>query len=328
MIWTLLVTGALAAEGDAVLADRLMAVRDGARETVLVAAAGPDAERAVERALKPTGGDGFVVARIPTAGDLSREAQGALLDAGLRCGVQVGLGADGVWAIAPFGDCQPPAGAMGGAGNRAGERPLQVASQRTEDHWAQLEQRYNPRRLQTEDVRVGADVPAGVDWRVVDGRGVAVSTRQLADLAGDDELMFQLDQEQRAAYSRSRWTSRATMSSRETAPPVRPHSPSTTATVQDWIVPSPRWFCALKPFDTHGRIHRHCRRSGKRRPLRTRGCLGSSPALQLNTVILTSCASLESQVPPCDVSHSKPNTSVRPRRILCPPCNITETAMR
>jgi hypothetical protein len=207
LIWTLLVTGALAVDGDDELAKRLLAIREGARDTVLVAASGAEAERTVVRVLKPAGEADFELTRIPTVGDLDRESWAALERAGLKCGARVALGADEAWSITPFGDCAPPTGAATVDGPAVHTRAPGAVSARSPEQWAQIDQRYNQRRLEVDEVTHRMGLPEGIDWRVLDGRGVPVTARRLADLAGDSDLTLRLDQEQRDSFKRSRWIS-------------------------------------------------------------------------------------------------------------------------
>ncbi len=82
-----------------------------------------------------------------------------------------------------------------------GPAPVSAVDDR---RWEKLDQEYNQRRLEVVDVSPRDGLPEGVRWQVIDGLGAALPTRRLADVAGDDELTFRLDEEQRQSFRRQR----------------------------------------------------------------------------------------------------------------------------
>jgi hypothetical protein len=192
-MWWLLVAAASAAEDP--LREQLIALRVGAAEPILVAAAGAAAEDAVRKALREADPADFSIARVPTAGDFEAEVERARVAAGRRCAAWVQPAADAGFSVAVRGDCspaallpsaEPPAQPAAAPAVAPAIGPAPAATAPPELRFQRLE------------AAARATRPAGVAWVVVDPSGAELSAGRLAEIARDDELSARLERERRS----------------------------------------------------------------------------------------------------------------------------------
>lgn len=164
------------------LAKELEALRAASGQTVLVAAAGPEAEDLAIRAAATLPGGAVRVVRVGYIGDPAQEAARALAAAGLRCAARVAP-ADGAWTLSTFGTCTPlpeapvAAGKDAAAKGAAGQDAAAPAVARPDP--AVLEDTWRAAALARVVDRRGAT------WDVRDGRGHALTAVQFAERTGD-----------------------------------------------------------------------------------------------------------------------------------------------
>jgi hypothetical protein len=208
------VSGVALAATDPV-ADAILAARERMRGPVLVCPAGPEAEKAVQHALRDHAHLDIPVRRIPTAGDISKETATALAASGLACALRVEA-AGPTFAVVEVGQCEgparvvlavapdPDAAAGADADPAAEDDPPEPVS---EDEWITRQARYDRERLLVVDLPPDPARDPALTWEIVDGAGVSPSARRIAEIANDDDLVFRLEDELR----RSRRASRAVL---------------------------------------------------------------------------------------------------------------------
>ena len=107
MIWMLLAHVAWAGATPEELSARVSALYAELARPICLAVAGPEVERAVERAIPPELKGSVQVVRIPSVGNLPAEGARALRETGLPCGLRISDSAEGGWLIAQIGLCTP-----------------------------------------------------------------------------------------------------------------------------------------------------------------------------------------------------------------------------
>lgn len=185
------------------LARTLKAFQSDLGAPVLVAAAGPEAYRAVETALRTLSGVPLEPAQVPYRGDLEAEMSRALERAAIGCGLRVSAHSPGLWEIQAFGQCDPP------EEERLEEEEILETEARldevaiTDATFASPLDRYRTDRL----VRVHVSPTRsnyGVRWTLQDGQGHLVSTAAFARMSGDVVTHTRLLRED-AASERRAW---------------------------------------------------------------------------------------------------------------------------
>jgi hypothetical protein len=90
------------------LASKLRDLNKSTGEAVLLGAAGPEAEKALQRLQRDTPSVKVEIVRVPTMGDTRGEMERALAQAELHCALRVvPLGASS-WQVDSYGDCRSP----------------------------------------------------------------------------------------------------------------------------------------------------------------------------------------------------------------------------
>ena len=191
-MWWLLAGTALGAADEASLSQAIAAALDESKSSVLICAQGPEAEKVAEKAAK--GMEGAKVVRLPTLGDPIAEANEALKQAGLRCGIELSLPAEGL-RFQRIGDCSPKVAAS-------------LESPQDADMKTRAEE-YAKRRLEVVELpRDRSRIPP-VEWAVVNGEGTQLGPQQLAELAGDQDMLARLAKDRQSASTRRKaqlWT--------------------------------------------------------------------------------------------------------------------------
>jgi uncharacterized metal-binding protein len=183
---------ALGAADEASLSQAIAAALDESKSSVLICAQGPEAEKVAEKAAK--GLEGAKVVRLPTLGDPIAEANEALKQAGLRCGIELSLPAEGL-RFQRIGDCSP-------------KEATTLESAEDADMKTRAEE-YAKRRLEVVQLpRDRSRIPP-VEWAVVNGEGTQLGPQQLAELAGDQDMLARLAKDRQSATTRRKaqlWT--------------------------------------------------------------------------------------------------------------------------
>lgn len=211
------------AVGPEEIADAILTARDRVRGPVLVCPAGPDADKAVARALRDHGHLDIPVRRIPTAGDIDKETAAALAASGLQCALRVEP-SDAGFDVVEHGTCDGPAKVVLAVApepapptedarepSRGGEDPPDEDPPEpvTADEWIARQARYDRERLLVVELPPDPARAPEVTWEMVDGAGARIPTRRLAEIGNDDELILDLDDELRRGRRASRammWT--------------------------------------------------------------------------------------------------------------------------
>jgi hypothetical protein len=88
------------------LASKLRDLNKSTGEAVLLGAAGPEAEKALQRLQRDNPAVSVEIVRVPTVGDVAGELERALEQADLSCALRVAPLGPSSWEVASFGDCR------------------------------------------------------------------------------------------------------------------------------------------------------------------------------------------------------------------------------
>ncbi|MFZ5481448.1 MAG: hypothetical protein ACOZNI_32100 [Myxococcota bacterium] len=176
------------ADARVALAGELEAARARSPNVILVAAAGPDAERVANATLAQVPPGGVKLVRVGLLGEPEAEVGRALAESKLDCAVRIGPAPTGGYAVSTHGACTPAPATSGASTDTA------IPAIAAPDD-AVLESTYKMVALRR--VPVARDGRAA--WEVRDGRGKRLGAVELARATGDAAAEHRLVQDARRA---------------------------------------------------------------------------------------------------------------------------------